>query len=287
MRFKFAEHADEISAAWIWARMVRLVALAHLALARGAGLRRRRQPDRPGRARRATCETRGGRVVLNAPVEQIVHRRRARHRRARRTARRCRPTPWSPRSPPPASAPLRPGPATATTCDRLEPHPDHRHLLPVPAPARAGDAVLLGQRARPARAVRGHDRVHEPQSRSRSWAATASSTCPSTSPRDDPRYAQTDEDVLRSLHGRAGPDQSRVRPALGDVRRRVPRPLRAADLPAPTTATTTPAHPDAGRRTCSSPTPASSIRTTARISGSFGLGIEAARRAASVGAEPR
>ena len=24
MRFKFAEHADEISAAWIWARMVRL-----------------------------------------------------------------------------------------------------------------------------------------------------------------------------------------------------------------------------------------------------------------------
>jgi protoporphyrinogen oxidase len=70
MRFKFAEHAPEISAAWIWARMVRLS-------------RSRVSPWREelgyivGGSRVVLeglgrdFEARGGRVVLNAPVEQI------------------------------------------------------------------------------------------------------------------------------------------------------------------------------------------------------------------------
>jgi protoporphyrinogen oxidase len=71
MRFKFAEHAEEISAAWLWARMVRLS-------------RSRTSPWREelgyieggskvvleGVAR--DFQARGGRVVLKAPVEQIV-----------------------------------------------------------------------------------------------------------------------------------------------------------------------------------------------------------------------
>jgi protoporphyrinogen oxidase len=71
MRFKFAEHAEEISAAWLWARMVRLS-------------RSRTSPWREelgyieggskvvleGLAR--DFQARGGRVVLKAPVEQIL-----------------------------------------------------------------------------------------------------------------------------------------------------------------------------------------------------------------------
>jgi protoporphyrinogen oxidase len=71
MRFKFAEHAPEISAAWIWARMVRLS-------------RSRTSPWREelgyveggskvvleGLGR--DFEARGGRVVLNAAVDKIV-----------------------------------------------------------------------------------------------------------------------------------------------------------------------------------------------------------------------
>jgi protoporphyrinogen oxidase len=71
MRFKFAEHAPEISAAWIWARMVRLS-------------RSRTSPWREdlgyvlggskvvleGLGR--DLAARGGRVVLNAAVEKIV-----------------------------------------------------------------------------------------------------------------------------------------------------------------------------------------------------------------------
>ena len=71
MRFKFAEHAPDISAAWIWARMVRLS-------------RSRTSPWREelgyveggskvvleGLGR--DLEARGGRVVLNADVERIV-----------------------------------------------------------------------------------------------------------------------------------------------------------------------------------------------------------------------
>ena len=71
MRFKFSEHAEEISAAWIWARMVRLS-------------RSRTSPWREelgyieGGTRSvldalaADFEKRGGRVVKNAPVEQIL-----------------------------------------------------------------------------------------------------------------------------------------------------------------------------------------------------------------------
>jgi protoporphyrinogen oxidase len=71
MRFKFAEYAPEISAAWIWARMVRLS-------------RSRRSPWREelgyveGGSRvaieglGAASEARGAKLVLNAPVEAIV-----------------------------------------------------------------------------------------------------------------------------------------------------------------------------------------------------------------------
>jgi protoporphyrinogen oxidase len=71
MRFKFAEHAPEISAAWIWARMVRLS-------------RSRTSPWREElgyivggsqvvlEGLGADLTRRGGRVVLNAPVEKIV-----------------------------------------------------------------------------------------------------------------------------------------------------------------------------------------------------------------------
>ncbi len=71
MRFKFAEHADEISASWIWARMVRLS-------------RSRTSPWREelgyveGGSKvvleglGADLEHRGGRIVRSADVEQIV-----------------------------------------------------------------------------------------------------------------------------------------------------------------------------------------------------------------------
>jgi protoporphyrinogen oxidase len=71
MRFKFAEHAPEVSAAWIWARMVRLS-------------RSRTSPWREElgyieggsqvvlEALARDFERRGGRVVLNADVEAIV-----------------------------------------------------------------------------------------------------------------------------------------------------------------------------------------------------------------------
>ncbi len=71
MRFKFAEHADEVSAAWIWARMVRLS-------------RSRTSPFREDlgyveggsstvlQALGTDLQRRGHRVVLNAPVEQIL-----------------------------------------------------------------------------------------------------------------------------------------------------------------------------------------------------------------------
>ncbi|MBI3932564.1 MAG: NAD(P)/FAD-dependent oxidoreductase [Acidobacteria bacterium] len=71
MRFKFAEHAPEISAAWIWARMVRLsrsrtnpwkeelgyVEGGSKVVLEGLG---------------TDFERRGGRIVLQAPVEQIL-----------------------------------------------------------------------------------------------------------------------------------------------------------------------------------------------------------------------
>ena len=71
MRFKFAEHADEISAAWIWARMVRLSRSRvspwreELGYIEGGS-----QVVLTALAR--DLERRGGRVQVSAPVEQIV-----------------------------------------------------------------------------------------------------------------------------------------------------------------------------------------------------------------------
>lgn len=71
MRFKFSEHADAISAAWIWARMVRLS-------------RSRTSPWREDlgyiaggsqlvlEALASDFSARGGRIMLKAPVERIV-----------------------------------------------------------------------------------------------------------------------------------------------------------------------------------------------------------------------
>jgi protoporphyrinogen oxidase len=71
MRFKFAEHADEVSAAWIWARMVRL------SRSRTSAWREELGYIEGGSATvvEALAEDfrrRGGRIVLNAPVEQIL-----------------------------------------------------------------------------------------------------------------------------------------------------------------------------------------------------------------------
>jgi protoporphyrinogen oxidase len=71
MRFKFAEHADEVSAAWIWARMVRL------SRSRTSAWREELGYIEGGsgtvvEALAADLRRRGGRIVLNAPVEQIL-----------------------------------------------------------------------------------------------------------------------------------------------------------------------------------------------------------------------
>jgi protoporphyrinogen oxidase len=71
MRFKFAEHAPEISAAWIWARMVRL--------SRSRSSPWREELGYIDGGSKVVLEglgedfrSRGGRIVLKAPVEQIV-----------------------------------------------------------------------------------------------------------------------------------------------------------------------------------------------------------------------
>ena len=71
MRFKFAEHAEEISAAWIWARMVRLSRSRVSAWREELGYVEGGSQtvlDALGR----DLETRGARVVKNASVERIV-----------------------------------------------------------------------------------------------------------------------------------------------------------------------------------------------------------------------
>jgi protoporphyrinogen oxidase len=71
MRFKFAEHADEVSAAWIWARMVRLSRSRLSAWREELGyLDGGSQVVLEGLGKDFVA--RGGRVVLGAPVEQIV-----------------------------------------------------------------------------------------------------------------------------------------------------------------------------------------------------------------------
>ena len=71
MRFKFAEHADEVSAAWIWARMVRL------SRSRASAWREELGYVEGGSATVIEAlgedfRRRGGRIVLDAPVEQIL-----------------------------------------------------------------------------------------------------------------------------------------------------------------------------------------------------------------------
>ena len=71
MRFKFAEHADEVSAAWIWARMVRL------SRSRTSAWREELGYVEGGSATVIEAlgedfRRRGGRIVLDAPVEQIL-----------------------------------------------------------------------------------------------------------------------------------------------------------------------------------------------------------------------
>lgn len=71
MRFKFAEHAPRISAAWIWARMVRLSRSRISPWREELGyLEGGSQLVLEGLGR--DFQARGGRVVLNAPVEAIV-----------------------------------------------------------------------------------------------------------------------------------------------------------------------------------------------------------------------
>lgn len=71
MRFKFAEHAERISAAWIWARMVRLSRSRTSPWKEELGyIEGGSQTVLEGLAR--DFERRGGRIVLNAPVEQIL-----------------------------------------------------------------------------------------------------------------------------------------------------------------------------------------------------------------------
>lgn len=71
MRFKFAEHADEVSAAWIWARMVRLSRSRVSPWREELGyLDGGSQVVLEGLGK--DFAARGGRVVLGAPVEQIV-----------------------------------------------------------------------------------------------------------------------------------------------------------------------------------------------------------------------
>jgi protoporphyrinogen oxidase len=71
MRFKFAEHAPNVSAAWIWARMVRLSRsrsspwFEELGYLEGGS---RVVLDALGRG----VETRGGRVIVRAPAEAIL-----------------------------------------------------------------------------------------------------------------------------------------------------------------------------------------------------------------------
>jgi protoporphyrinogen oxidase len=71
MRFKFSEHADDVSAAWIWARMVRL------SRSRTSPWREELGYIEGGSATvidalGADFQRRGGRIVLNAAVEQIL-----------------------------------------------------------------------------------------------------------------------------------------------------------------------------------------------------------------------
>ena len=71
MRFKFSEHAESISAAWIWARMVRLSRSRTSPWSEKLGyVEGGSQTVLDGLGR--DFERRGGRILLKAPVEQIL-----------------------------------------------------------------------------------------------------------------------------------------------------------------------------------------------------------------------
>ena len=71
MRFKFAEHAPEISAAWIWARMLRLSRSRTSSWREELGyIEGGSQVVLEGLGR--DFAARGGRIILNAAVEQIL-----------------------------------------------------------------------------------------------------------------------------------------------------------------------------------------------------------------------
>jgi protoporphyrinogen oxidase len=71
MRFKFSEHAEAVSAAWIWARMVRLSRSRVSPWREELGYLSGGSQGILG-ARAGDSESRGGRVVLQSQPEQIV-----------------------------------------------------------------------------------------------------------------------------------------------------------------------------------------------------------------------
>ena len=259
MRFKFSEHADEVSAAWIWARMVRL------SRSRTSPWREELGYIEGGSATvidalGADFQRRGGRIVLNAPVEQILLEG------GRATGVRVGGETL------PADAVV----STVTTSRfrALAQGLDGDYMRGLEKIPTIGIFCLflrLREPVTPFFWVNAHDpRVP--------FAGMIEYTnlnplpelggdrilyVPQYLSADDPRYAQSDEEVLRAYTDALALDQSRLRPAVGEVLRRVPRPLRPADLPHRLPDHDA-LHPDAGRRTCSSPIPASSIPTTGR-----------------------
>ncbi len=231
MRFKFAEHAPEVSAAWIWARMVRLS-------------RSRTSPWREElgyveggsqvvlEALARDLERRGGRVVLQRGRGSHRLRRWAGDRRARgrRDGARRRGHLDGDHEPFPE--------AGARPRRRLRraaaPHPHHRDLLPVPAPLRAGDALLLGEHERPAGAVRGDDRVHQPEPAARAGGRSHPVRAPVPVRRRSPLRAERRRGAAH-VHRRPGPHQPRVRSADGSSS----PPCSATGSPSPSASPTT------------------------------------------------
>ena len=247
MRFKFAEHADEISAAWIWARMVRLSRSRTVALDGGAGLRRGRQQHRargPGRGPRAAAATP---CACSAPVEQILVEDGRATRRARGRARPCPPTWWSRPSPPPASGSSPPGFAAAAVRGGAASgsRPSASSACSC-ASTRARHALLLGQHQRPPGALRGHDRVHEPEPAAGAGRRPRPLRAPVPLGR---RPALRARATRRCCAGTRTPSPSSTPPstAAGSASPRCSATASPSPSASPTTGTTTPAvrHPGA------------------------------------------
>ena len=278
MRFKFAEHAPRDQRGLDLGAHGAPLALAHLALARGARLHRGRQPGRAGgagprlrgarRARRAeratwsrSCSKAAGPpacawAARRSPADAVV------------STVTTSPLPQAGR-----------GTATARTCDGLRAHPHHRDLLPLPAPAPSRVTPFFWVNTqRPARALRGHDRVHEPEPAARAGRRPhplrpAVPLRRRSALRADRRGGAAAPTRTPSPSSIPAFDRSWVR-FSAVFRDRFAQPICLTDY------RDDDARPSPRRcRTCSSPTPASSIPHDRTISGSFGLGREAARRA--------